>query len=96
MILNKAQAESVYSAMCALTNVGSIFGDVRIAADHAQQDIRVQWGEDGLTVGQGLRPAIERYAEQSAFAAAYGLIAATIDHDPSYTPQADDWTLGRA
>lgn len=72
-ILTPSQVEAVYSAMCALKNVGSIFGDVRIAADRAQHDIRVQWDEDGVTVGQGLRVAIERYADQAAFAAAYGL-----------------------
>lgn len=72
-ILTQAQAVAVYSAMCALNNVDIVFGEVRIAADRAQHDIRVQWGEDGVTVGQGLRVAIERYADQAAFVAAYGL-----------------------
>lgn len=72
-ILTQAQAQAVYSSVCALNTVGSIFGDVRIQADRAQHDIRVQWDEDGLTVGRGLRTAIERYADQSAFATAYSL-----------------------
>jgi hypothetical protein len=73
MILNKSQAEAVYSAMCALNNVGNTSGDVCIPGARGQQDIRVQW-LDGVTVRRGaLTGPREEYPTQAAFAEAYGL-----------------------
>lgn len=73
MILNQAQAEAVYSAMCALNNVGCDNGHASITGNRAQEDVRVQW-DDGVTVMRGaLRGEREDYVSQAAFAAAYGL-----------------------
>ncbi len=72
-ILTQSQAQAVVNAISALGAVGSSFGDVRIAGDRAQHDIRVQWGEGCMTVGRGLKIAVERYDGQAAFAEAYGL-----------------------
>lgn len=77
MILNQAQAEAVYSAMCALNNVGGR-SHVRINAArggliHVNElpDGAIQlWRGDAVGYPTG---AIENYADQSAFAAAYGL-----------------------
>lgn len=73
MILNKSQAEAVYSAMCALNNVGNTSGDVRILMDRAQNDIRVQWQDDVVVRRGSLTGPREAYDDQSAFATAYGL-----------------------
>lgn len=67
MILNQAQAEAVYSAMCALNNVGGICGDLTLA-----EGLRVQWLAS-VTVRDGLSGPREEYPSQSAFAIAYGL-----------------------
>ena len=71
MILNKAQAEAIYSAMCALNNVsGRISGTIVFPDDMAV----TCWSEGDSTVsavdGNG---ASEYYADQAAFAAAYTL-----------------------
>lgn len=72
MILNQAQAEAVYSAMCALNNVGADTGRVRI-------DVAVvAWGSTGASVElvrshRDTQAERENYADQSAFATAYGL-----------------------
>ncbi len=66
-ILNQAQAEAVYSAMCALNKVGCIQGDLTL-----NEGLRVQWLKR-MTVRDGLSGPREEYAEQFAFAAAYGL-----------------------
>lgn len=68
-ILNKAQAEAVYSAMCALNNIGNIAGDLTLS-----EGLRVQWLES-VTVRDGLSGPREYYLNQAAFAAAYGLSA---------------------
>lgn len=67
LILNQAQAEAVYSAMCALNNVGGIEGDLTL-----NEGLRVQWLEC-VTVRDGLFGPREEYADQSDFATAYGL-----------------------
>ena len=67
MILNKEQAEAVYSAMCALNNVGAVCGDLTLG-----EGLRVQWLVS-VTVRDGLSGPREEYLGQSAFAAAYGL-----------------------
>lgn len=67
MILNQAQAEAVYSAMCALNNVGGICGDLTLS-----EGLRVQW-LDRVTVRDGLSGPREEYANQAEFATAYSL-----------------------
>lgn len=71
MILTKAQAEAVYSAMCHLNNVGmrigaTLDGGVRVievpgGAVHVRRFIGGEWASGEL------------YGDQSAFATAYGL-----------------------
>lgn len=68
-ILSKAQAEAVYSAMCALNNVsGRINVEVEgvNAAENRDGSISV-WADSGMSDDQ------EVYDSQAAFAAAYGL-----------------------
>jgi hypothetical protein len=67
MILTKAQAEAVYSAMCALNNVGGVIGDLTLRAG-----LRVQW-LSSVTVREGLCGSFEEYGNQAEFATAYGL-----------------------
>jgi hypothetical protein len=66
LILNKSQAEAVYSAMCALNNVGGL---VRIALEN---DIDVYERDDDTIAVLSDGPA-ERHTNQAAFATAYGL-----------------------
>lgn len=69
MTLNQSQAEAVYSAMCALNNVGG-----RVFA--AMGDRRVTEAKSCITVFERLEgqwEPRERYASQQEFAAAYGL-----------------------
>lgn len=69
LILNQAQAEAVYSAMCALNNVGG-----RVFATMGDQ--RVTEANGAVTVSEyqeGQWEPCERYDSQSAFATAYGL-----------------------
>lgn len=70
-ILNQSQAEAVYSAMCHLNNVGG-----RIAVTFGER-VRVMEMANGAVhvrqhLGGAWEPA-ELYADQSAFATAYGL-----------------------
>ena len=73
-ILNQSQAEAVYSAMCALNNVGGI-----VAVDLEGGDLRVQQHHTSGKVcvthfrAAPRRPDFESYADQSAFATAYNL-----------------------
>lgn len=71
LILNQAQAEAVYSAMCALNNVGGRI-DVLIPNPGGVivQVQEMQHGEVWVFFGS---LGSENYADQSAFAAAYGL-----------------------
>lgn len=68
MILNKSQAEMVYSAMCYLNNVSGTLSatieGVRVEETHSGA-VQV-WTLDSIG-----NP--ERHASQSAFATAYGL-----------------------
>lgn len=76
LILTTAQAQAVYSAMCALNNLGRVGGSVIIPKEPDQRDEpRVSWNFLGVTVHQDLTFHKEFYADQSAFAAAYGLDA---------------------
>lgn len=79
LILNQAQAEAVYTAMCHLNNVcgqiqvrfpveGGLKIDVyetRFGAIHVESEYS--------GAGSQGNPWTENYADQSAFAAAYGL-----------------------
>jgi hypothetical protein len=70
MILSQAQAEAVYSAMCALNNIGALY---LLRVEYSTYGIRcsidgvidVRGGDDSYE--------IETYANQSEFAAAYNL-----------------------
>jgi len=72
MILNQAQAEAVYSAMCALNNVGG-----RIAAMmefKTKNEVQVTQQADGqVLVLKDIGLTCERHADQAAFANAYNL-----------------------
>jgi hypothetical protein len=72
LILTAAQAQAVYSAMCALNQIGVSSGDVVIPATATEHRINVYWNAEGVAVvfGFGSRQA---YADQAAFAAAYDL-----------------------
>lgn len=74
LILTAAQAEAVYSGMCALNNVGARLDAFRENEFHAREM------ESGHVVVHKLPPTFaavssgpEIYDSQSAFAAAYGL-----------------------
>ena len=74
-ILNKTQAEAVYSAMCALNNVGArvkaTIGDLSIEGVNV---FEMMSGEVNIAmVGDYDVLDSETYADQSAFATAYGL-----------------------
>lgn len=85
-ILNAAQAEAVYSAMCALNNVGAAAW-CRMPVEHGVEWVDVRQDDvGGIHILKGpLRrfdPAesivtssgkVERYFDQNAFATAYGL-----------------------
>lgn len=66
MILNQAQAEAVYSAMCALNNVGGKANNLHVGRAVVSADV-------GSAIHVYSPEADERYPNQSAFAAAYGL-----------------------
>ena len=68
MILAQAQAEAVYSAMCALNNVA---GRINCTV---QEFITVKETVLGhVYVSHMNREGLERYEDQAAFATAYGL-----------------------
>lgn len=71
MILNKSQAEAVYSAMCALNNVSARL-DVNLPQGNGLA-IRVYEGLGGRIFLTTERGQTEIYADQSAFATAYDL-----------------------
>lgn len=80
-ILTQAQAEAVYSAMCALNNVGGCI-DCRIGY------IRVNESAIAgiLIMARGKRT--ERHDNQAAFAAAYGLNGTdTFNHQSTDTTE---------
>lgn len=72
LILTATQAQAVYSAMCALNNVGariSVEVECANALENGDGSISV-WPDWGMSDEQ------EVYESQAAFAAAYGLRAA--------------------
>lgn len=85
-ILNQAQAEAVYSAMCALKNVSAEF-DVTFGTPddginvyeytrNGASKVHVHRMSMGTVIGD------EGYSDQTAFAAAYGLHAPTAITQP--------------
>ena len=81
LILNQSQAEAVYSAMCALNNVGGIF-DAKFKKYVGERIgvIVVQAAWDGEVFIKfdvfEMAQQSELYIDQSAFAEAYGLNSA--------------------
>lgn len=72
MILNQAQAEAIYSAMCALNNVGGRIA-VMIDFNKASEREIVQDNYGNVLVKSDLGMKVERHTSQAAFAAAYSL-----------------------
>lgn len=68
LILNKAQAEAVYSAMCELSNVYVRACDLRFGNAIIQMDFNGTVRVIGTAVVDD-----ERYEDQAAFAVAYNL-----------------------
>lgn len=66
MILNQSQAEAVYSAMCELNNVGGKVNNLHVGRAVVSADV-------GNAIHVYNPEADEHYADQSAFATAYGL-----------------------
>lgn len=80
-LLNRAQAEAVYSAMCALNNVGATIGSVHLPIAEPGYTLTVNshpiTQTVSVTVWAGVisrRIATDRYASQHEFAKAYGLV----------------------
>lgn len=70
LILNQAQAEAVYSAMCALNNVG---GRLVCIVQEAAEVSEAASGSIFVRRQNASFGANEHYEDQSAFATAYGL-----------------------
>lgn len=79
MILSTEQAKAVYSAMCALNNVGARLAAHGIGYDADGFAISAEQSETGLlSIGTGFAPhadrkVLERHGGKNAFATAYGL-----------------------
>lgn len=69
-ILNQAQAEAVYSAMCALNSAGNVSSEFNLP-----NDVWVQSRADGAVkiIPRTHGAVNEAYDNQAAFATAYGL-----------------------
>lgn len=68
MILTQAQAEAVYSAMCALNSVG---GRLSLADVGVMQ--RVRQSDTGCVIVESIDEFADHYPNQYAFASDYGL-----------------------
>lgn len=75
MILNKEQAETVYSAMCAMREIGGIACELAVPADDKGYRLtRVcTLGRGDVSIEGGAQFDREEYVSLSAFAEAYGL-----------------------
>lgn len=71
-ILNQSQAEAVYSAMCALNNVAADKGAASFESGR-MNGIYVNWQTHVVAIQVGVVGPSEYYADQAAFATAYGL-----------------------
>lgn len=78
LILTQAQAEALYSAMCALNNVGGRLSQIDIGEQSSSPQARFTIA-GSVIVERGM-PHCDRevYDDQSAFATAYGLEDALI------------------
>jgi len=72
MILTQAQAEAVYSAMCALNNVGADKGSTSFESGR-MDGIYVNWHQHVVAIQVGVVGPCEYHSNQAAFATAYGL-----------------------
>lgn len=75
MILNQSQAEAIYSAMCAMNNVGGRIA-VNFDEDKAESINIFEKADGTVSVWQrnyGLTHNDETHTSQAAFATAYGL-----------------------
>ena len=74
MILNKAQAEAVRDAICALNNVGMV-ADIYHTDHEAGRMLCVAVEDDGrLEVSDMTSEKYEHYPDFDAFVKAYGLV----------------------
>jgi hypothetical protein len=71
LILTKAQAKAVYSAMCAMNSVGGRLDKIELLGKGHSTIVGV--GIYGRVVVERAAKTPELYADHSAFAAAYGL-----------------------
>ena len=77
MILNKAQAEAVRDAICALNNVGMVgmVADIHHVDREADRMFWVDVGDDGrIEVSDMTSEKYEHYDDFDAFVKAYGLV----------------------
>lgn len=73
MILNQAQAEAVYSALCALNNVGaSIRGRIELTGD-IEVKVLLSGGVQVWNTAPNAGSGFESFSHPAAFAAAYSL-----------------------
>lgn len=70
LILTPAQAQAVYSAMCALNNVGGRIDNIFVGGSALVRETHSGRVRVLSALGAGEK---ETYRDQSAFAAAYGL-----------------------
>ena len=74
MILNKAQAEAVRDAICALNNVGMV-ADIHHVDREADRMFCVAVGDDGrIEVSDMTSEKYEHYDDFDAFVKVYGLV----------------------
>jgi hypothetical protein len=73
LILNQSQAEAVYSAMCALNNVGAEMLVQFTGYPRAQDHIGIDASDGSVRIRVGMCGDFEGYQNQAAFATAYGL-----------------------
>lgn len=69
LILNQSQAEAVYSAMCAMNEVGGKIDRI----DLEGSEVRVRENTAGRVFVESMERGEEAYFDQSDFATAYGL-----------------------
>lgn len=72
LILNKSQAEAVYSAMCALNAVEATISSISMRDEYGLS-IVVNTTSRGMWMIKSVRNTSEWHDNQAAFAAAYGL-----------------------
>lgn len=73
MILNQAQADAVYSAMCALNNAGSYIRGFVEVSDDINVKVLLSGGIQVWNLAPNAESGFESFSNQAAFATAYGL-----------------------